>query len=99
MFDEDSGNEPKILSASFADPYLLLIRDDSSLMILSVDANGDIDELDKPVNLSQNSWQSGSLYHDTSRLNPSKEDRPILLFLANNEGHIQVSFIKVTVST
>lgn len=33
MYNEDTGEEPAILKASFADPYLLLVRNDGSVMV------------------------------------------------------------------
>ncbi|UQC88204.1 CPSF A subunit region [Colletotrichum lupini] len=39
MLDEDTGAEPRVISASIVDPYLLLIRDDSSIMVAQIDSN------------------------------------------------------------
>lgn len=33
MYDEETGAEPTITRASFADPYLLLVRSDGSIMV------------------------------------------------------------------
>ena len=33
MYNEETGEEPAIVKASFADPYLLLVRNDGSVMV------------------------------------------------------------------
>lgn len=33
MYNEETGEEPGIVKASFADPYLLLVRNDGSIMV------------------------------------------------------------------
>lgn len=71
MLDEVTGAEPRVLSASFADPYLLLIRDDSSifLIVAKVDRNNaeyELEELEKDDEiLSSTKWLTGCLYTDT----------------------------------
>lgn len=52
----------KVVSASFADPYLLIRRDNSSIMILKADERGEIDELDRGEMIINKSWVSGCLY-------------------------------------
>lgn len=38
MYNEETGEEPTIVQASFADPYLLLVRNDGSVMVHVCDA-------------------------------------------------------------
>ncbi|KAI9866633.1 MAG: mRNA cleavage and polyadenylation factor subunit [Trichoglossum hirsutum] len=96
MFDDVTGAEPKIVSASFADPYLLLVRDDASILILVSDEGGEIEEFDKSEALLSTQWLSGCLYTDRDdMLGASKEGirnsrRPdILMFLLTTEGCLQ----------
>ncbi|KAF3407384.1 hypothetical protein DPV78_000099 [Talaromyces pinophilus] len=64
VWDEDEGDERIAVSASFADPYLLIIRDDSSVLLLHSDESGDLDELTKPETVSSQSWLCGCVYTD-----------------------------------
>src|SRR5438876_10335062 len=98
MFDDVTGAEPKIISASFADPYLLLVRDDSSVLILVSDESGEIEEFDRSEALLSTQWLSGCLYTDRDGVlaaskesirNPQRPD--ILMLLLTAEGCLQVS--------
>jgi cleavage and polyadenylation specificity factor subunit 1 len=97
LTDEESDVEPaKVISASFADPYVLLIRDDFSAMILTEDG-GDLDEVTKGNALKQGKWLSGSLYEDSNdvlRLEFPEESEDeagnVLLFLLSITGGLQV---------
>ncbi|KAJ6145223.1 hypothetical protein N7470_009118 [Penicillium chermesinum] len=44
VWDEDTEEERTVRSVSFADPYIAIIRDDSSLLLLQTDESGDLDE-------------------------------------------------------
>ncbi|KAK3329488.1 CPSF A subunit region-domain-containing protein [Apodospora peruviana] len=72
MLDEVTVAEPRVLTASFADPYLLLVRDDSSIFIIiaKVDRNNaeyELEELEKDdQTLNTTKWLAGCLYTDTS---------------------------------
>lgn len=97
MTDETTGAEPKIISASFADPYVLLVRDDASVMILEADESGDLDEVERGDDLLTTNWLSGSLYEDADdsfRLGPDDgtEDDTVnvLMFLLSAEGGLYV---------
>ncbi|KAJ5634886.1 Cleavage/polyadenylation specificity factor A subunit C-terminal [Penicillium herquei] len=68
MWDEDSDDEEShAVSASFADPYLAILRDDASLLLLQIDDSGDLDEVSLPESLSTLQWCSASLFHDKNR--------------------------------
>lgn len=86
MLDEDTDAELKIVTTSFADPYLLVLRDDSSIVILKADASGDVEELDRGEGLMAKTWLSGSVYKSST----AYEAAP-LLYLLNAEGALQVS--------
>lgn len=98
MTDEITGAEPKIISASFADPYVLLVRDDASVMILKADESGDLDEIERGDELLITKWLSGSLYEDADdsfRLGPDDETEDdtanVLMFLLSADGGLYVS--------
>ena len=60
MLDEETGLEPRAISASLADPFILLIRDDSSAFIAQMDKNLDMEELDKMDGLlTSTRWLTG----------------------------------------
>ena len=67
MFDEDTEAEPKIVSASFADPFLLLIRDDASIFLAQCDDNNELEEIDRADDvLLTTKWLTGCLYDDST---------------------------------
>lgn len=53
------------MAASFSDPYLVILRDDATLLILQADASGDLDEVTLPEEINEARWLSCSLYRDT----------------------------------
>lgn len=70
MIDEVTEAELKIVHCSFADPYILLIRDDSSVTVLKADDTGDLDEVDRGDAILATKWLSGSIYkssHDGAK--------------------------------
>lgn len=98
MADDTTGAEPKVYNASFADPYVLLIRDDSSVMVLKAEESGDLEELERGDAVLENRWLSGSLYedsNDTLRLETEDDNEDeagnVLMFLLSNGGGLQVS--------
>ena len=97
MTDEESESGPKVVNASFADPYVLLIRDDSSAVVLTADESGDLDEVSQSEAFKTGQWLSGSLYEDSSdvlRLEYPEESEDeasnVLMFLLNVKGGLQV---------
>lgn len=77
------------MAASFADPYLVILRDDATLLILQADASGDLDEVPLPEEVSSGRWLSCSLYDDKQSVfspAPSTEStNNFLLFALNSE--------------
>lgn len=97
LTDEESDTGPKVVSASFADPYVLLIRDDSSAVVLTADESGDLDEVSQSEAFKAGSWLSGSLYEDSNdvlRLEYPEESEDeasnVLMFLLTAKGGLQV---------
>ena len=97
LTDEESDTGPKVISASFADPYVLLIRDDFSAVVLTADENGDLDEVSQSESYKAGKWLSGSLYEDSNdilRLEYPEESEDevgnVLMFLLNAKGGLQV---------
>ncbi len=82
--DEDSEVEVKAVAASFADPYLLVIRDDKNFIVLESDKSGDLDEVERGEGALNGEWLAGCLY--TSPHTHGK----ILAFLINAQGGLEV---------
>ncbi|KOS21575.1 Protein cft1 [Escovopsis weberi] len=98
MLDEETGAEPRATSASIMDPYLMIIRDDSSVFVAQIDGNYEIEEVEKvdPVLLSTK-WLAGCLYSDTKGVfQPSLDDSGshtkdnIMLFLLSASGALHI---------
>ncbi|KAL8766924.1 MAG: hypothetical protein Q9209_006405 [Squamulea sp. 1 TL-2023] len=97
MTDEATGAEPKILSASFSDPFVLLIRDDESIMVLRADESGDLDEVEQGESLLKGGFRAGSLYEDANDVFRLESDVEIeddagnvLMFLLTIAGGLQI---------
>ncbi|EFE34581.1 uncharacterized protein ARB_06344 [Trichophyton benhamiae CBS 112371] len=97
VWDEDTSEERTVIQASFAEPYLLTIRDDHSLLILQTDKNGDLDEVEVQGSAASGKWISGCLYEDKMNIffpdsDIENEAGPnILLFLLDGDGNLSVS--------
>lgn len=63
MIDEETEEELRIAHTSFCDPYLLVLRHDSSVQVLQVEKSGDVEPLDPgDAILSESTWLSGCAY-------------------------------------
>jgi cleavage and polyadenylation specificity factor subunit 1 len=86
-----------VMSASFADPYLAIIRDDSSLLLLQADSSGDIDEVDVNEETAAQKWLSCCLYRDKAGVfsaGPASEKSTqgdLCLFLLSLDSRLFVS--------
>ncbi|CAK7210770.1 mRNA cleavage and polyadenylation factor subunit [Sporothrix eucalyptigena] len=96
MFDDDTGAEPKVLSASIADPYLLVIRDDASAFVAEMNKDFELEEVEREnETLVSTKWVTGCLYHDTQGIfsaNPSEGPtvENILMFLLSEAGQFHI---------
>lgn len=99
MYDDDTGAEPKIVSASFADPFILLLRDDSSIFVAECDDNNELEEIDREDDaLLTTKWLTGCLYTDStgsftsSGSEAGKETgKNVFMFLLSAGGALHVS--------
>ncbi|EXJ66921.1 uncharacterized protein A1O5_10116 [Cladophialophora psammophila CBS 110553] len=66
VVDEEEGQTARAVKTTFAEPYLILIRDDGNMTLLKADKAGELDEVELPASLKDKSVLSASLYHDTS---------------------------------
>lgn len=86
MDDEETGADLHIIGSSFADPYLMVLRDDSSVIFLHADEKGgDMEQLDRPESFTSTKWLSGCVYKS------SAVDDKAYAFLLTAEGSLRVS--------
>ncbi|KAJ5884094.1 Protein c.t1.c1 [Penicillium subrubescens] len=97
IWDEDTDEERLAVSASFADPYLAILRDDASLLLLQADDSGDLDEVSLPDDLSSLKWRSACLYRDNEQVFSSSDskstdtaDENIILFLLSTDYKLSI---------
>lgn len=64
IVDEENDAHAKAISASFADPYVVIVKDDHSILLLKADKNGELDEVDLGSHVSNDKHISASLYTD-----------------------------------
>ncbi|KAK0617867.1 CPSF A subunit region-domain-containing protein [Bombardia bombarda] len=108
MLDEETGHEPRVISASIADPFLLLVRDDLSIMIIVANfvQNGvELEEVEKEegTSLFRTKWLTGCLYTDTNGVFADEAagkgvgpGNNILMFLLCADGALHVSRFDLT---
>lgn len=95
--DEGTDADPKIISASFTDPCVLLILDDGKIIVLRADESGDLDEVEQGDRLKTKGIKSGCLYEDSNDVFRLESDEDleevwgnILMFLLTEEGGLLV---------
>lgn len=87
-----------MIRASFADPFILLVKDDKSVTFLGTEDTGDLEVLENGQSLAESKWLSGSLYDDANdslRLEVGEDDdfSNVLIFLLTAQGGLHVCFI------
>ncbi|KAH8173830.1 CPSF A subunit region domain-containing protein [Sarocladium implicatum] len=96
MLDEETGAEPRVLSASISDSHILLLREDHSAMVAQMDSNYELEEMEKTDKiLSSTKWIAGCLY--TDRKCTFQQEAPVekgahatMLFLLSSAGALHV---------
>ena len=105
LMDDVTDSDPKVVGASFLDPFILLTMDDRTIRVASLDESGDLELLEQKDNLLGGRWLSGSLYEDANdvfRLQYDDDDEEgetgnILMFLLSTAGGLHVRFLSITV--
>ncbi|KAF4592153.1 Cleavage factor two protein 1 [Ophiocordyceps camponoti-floridani] len=96
MLDEETGAEPRVTSASISDQHLLLIRDDGSVLIARMDANNELEEVDRTDDTLQSTkWTSGCMYDDSLDVFRSPgadagEGAAVIMFLLSSAGALHI---------
>ena len=86
--EDDSELQGKASSASFADPFLLIIKDDGTVEILEADSSGDIDQVEQNGPFASCKWQMGCMYKS-----PNSDDGAIACLL-DDTGTLKVRSLK-----
>src|ERR1700753_1738672 len=85
MHDDVKDIDLRIVRASFCDPYVLVLREDASIMILELDKrSGELVEMSGGDDF-EGEWQTGHLYK------PFGSGSPPLALLTNSSGGLKVS--------
>lgn len=86
-----------MVSASFADPYVLTLKDDQSIFVISCDESGDLEEVERGTKLSTQKWRSGCLYADkqgvlthAARGSSTAVSQKIYMFLLREDYSLEV---------
>ncbi|TQV96482.1 hypothetical protein V2A60_003121 [Cordyceps javanica] len=97
MMDEETGAEPRVVSASIVDPYLMIIRDDNSVFIAKIGSNDELEEVERDKGpLSSIKWQTGCLYADhegifqPKQLEEGNNSPKTMMFLMNTGGALHI---------
>ena len=100
MYDDDTDAEPKIVCASIADPFVLLLRDDASIFVAQCDDNNELEEIEREDDsLLATKWLTGCLYNDStgafSGVKPAQSPKfgeSVYMFLLSAGGALYVCF-------
>ncbi|KIY00921.1 uncharacterized protein Z520_03587 [Fonsecaea multimorphosa CBS 102226] len=97
VVDEEEGQTARAVKATFAESYLILIRDDGNMTLLKADRAGELDEVEVSTSLKNKSVLSASLYHDSSDFFQTSRfyegagaSRGPVLALLTSEGHFSL---------
>ncbi|KAI1342830.1 CPSF A subunit region-domain-containing protein [Xylariaceae sp. FL0016] len=98
MLDDETGAEPRVESASIADPYILLVRDDASALVAKMDKSLELEELEKGDGIiASTKWATGCLYEDTTGVfskgqsdKGMKSGEDIMMFLLSKSGALHI---------
>ncbi|KXJ91576.1 CPSF A subunit region-domain-containing protein [Microdochium bolleyi] len=94
MLDEETGLEPRVECASIVHPFILLVREDSSIYIAEIDSDLELEELEKDSGiLTTTKWATGCLYDDVKGVFSSeapqdgfKPGENLIMFLLSKAG-------------
>ncbi|KAL3470459.1 CPSF A subunit region-domain-containing protein [Aspergillus californicus] len=97
IWDDESIDERVAVNASITDPYLAIIRDNSTLLLLQADDSGDLDEVTVAEDVTNRRWLSASLYCDKANFfalhKPRAANLPtksVLMFLLSQDYQLYI---------
>lgn len=80
--EDENGDELQIINASFADPYMLISRENSTVRVFQASGDGELEDVEA-AGFATGSWLSGGLFKSAAF-----ED--IFAFLLTPEGGLHV---------
>lgn len=99
VWDEDTSEERMAISSSLVDPYVAILRDDSTLLLLQADDSGDLDEVELNEQIANSKWTSCCLYFDKtgifSSISATSDElaqNSMTLFLMTQDCRLFVSY-------
>ena len=103
LYEDPSDDDPKVVFASIAEPYVLLIREDNTIVVLKENDSGELERIEEDEGLAKTRWQSGALFDDVDdafhlaneTVDDDDEAGSVLLFLLGTDGSLQVSVTKL----
>lgn len=72
IVDEDSGSEARVATAHIVDPYIAIVKDDNTALLLKVDKKGELEEIELPEFPEGTKFVSASIYADDSNFFDTK---------------------------
>ena len=91
MLDEETDAELKVSHASFLDPYILLIRNDNSAMLLKADARGEFDEVPGGAEFASKQWRSGAIH----KLSTAGSDAMLYVLSNQSQLHVRTKLVSI----
>lgn len=80
--DDEEGEEVKIINASFSDPYMMVLREDSVVKLFKANDSGEIEDVEAS-GLTSTKWLSSSLFKSSTL-------SEVFAFLLTPEGGLHV---------
>lgn len=72
IVDEDSGSEARIATAHIMDPYVVIVKDDNTALLLKADKKGELEEIELPEFPEVTKFVSASIFTDETNFFDTK---------------------------
>jgi cleavage and polyadenylation specificity factor subunit 1 len=72
IVDEDSGSEARIATAHIMDPYIAIVKDDNTALLLKADKKGELEEIELPEFPEGMKFMSASIFADDTNFFDTK---------------------------
>jgi cleavage and polyadenylation specificity factor subunit 1 len=72
IVDEDSGSEARVATAHVMDPYIAIVKEDNTALLLKVDKKGELEEIELPEFSEGTKFVSASIFTDDTNFFDTK---------------------------
>jgi cleavage and polyadenylation specificity factor subunit 1 len=72
VVDEDSGSEARVATAHIMDPYVAIVKDDNTALLLKADKKGELEEIELPEFPEGTKFVSASMFTDETNFFDTK---------------------------